>query len=200
MGQVRALSAGRTVRACVALGLGSFEASKVAREQLAFLRVLVEGLSVQTVVLHDPVMTPADKGAAEALGFKVFGEAPAEEFDDLLAGLGFSGDAAGGATLYYMPHCPRSLNERWLAVQISRGVLQDAILVGNSPGDYALRSTREGLLTWCAARAKELRIVMENSDPLIQAFAGMAVVKWDEKLEPPPAMIKVVLDAPISNC
>lgn len=189
--------------------MGSFESSRAARDQFAFLRAFKEEFAVEKVAVYDPVMTEEDRRVVERSGMTVW---QGRDFDDLLAGLVVGKDVAdndgcdgsnkgsGGATLYFMPHCPRSLNERWLAVQISRGVLQSAVLVGNSPGDYALRSNKEGLLSWCAGKAKELRIVKDNSDPLLQAFAGMAVVVWPERLEPRAELIKAALDTPVSSC
>ncbi|NXC36936.1 SRR1L protein, partial [Campylorhamphus procurvoides] len=109
---------------CVCFGLGRFSACPIARDQLAFLLLLLEELRVPPArcALFDPAFSAREAAAAlEALGLRLL-----PENEEGKHGVG------GSATLFYMVHCGKALYNNLLWSNWSPAALSKLVIIGNS--------------------------------------------------------------------
>ncbi|NWH69592.1 SRR1L protein, partial [Piaya cayana] len=136
-------SAGASVRAlldgstdpptrCVCYGLGRFSTSPAARDQLAFLLLLLEELQVPPgqCALFDPVFSAQEVAVLGQLGLQLLSDN--EEGKHGVEGL---------ATLFYMVHCGKALYNNLLWRNWSAEALSKMVIIGNS-----FKGTEERLL------------------------------------------------------
>ncbi len=126
--QVRALN-------IVCYGIGSMDDSFTSRFQLALLLLIIDELketklvdAVSRVEFYDPVFNKADRILLqESLGFMI-----SPENEQCLKQVESGQDSSFIPTLFYMPHCPKSLYNNLLYSNWSPSRLQNIILLGNS--------------------------------------------------------------------
>ncbi|TYZ59689.1 hypothetical protein PybrP1_002401 [[Pythium] brassicae (nom. inval.)] len=115
----------------VSYGLGSFCAASNAVYQLAFARALQEALAAKAAVrvmeIFDPVMNETDVEIAAHFGFRTIERNECGK------------RAAVARTVFFMPHCGRTLYENVLASNWSAATLPDVVIVGNSFEAYSDR-------------------------------------------------------------
>ncbi|NXX38046.1 SRR1L protein, partial [Tricholaema leucomelas] len=162
-----AASAGASVRArlggsaelparCVCYGLGRFGGCPIARDQLAFLLLLLEELGVPPArcSLFDPVFSEREAAVLGELGLRLLPENEEGKHD-----------IEGSATLFYMVHCGNALYNNLLWRNWSLGALPKLVIIGNS-----FRGIEERLLPRILRRdysyiAKVLKVTEEVALP-----------------------------------
>lgn len=98
---------------CLALGSPTKEFQ--ALYQLAFLKLLVKKFATAQVLVYDPVFDENDAHLLESvLGYRI---ADVSKDDD------------ASATLYYMPHAPRSVTDKFIATIQPRWILGNDVTV-----------------------------------------------------------------------
>uniref|UniRef100_A0A674GXT1 SRR1 domain containing n=1 Tax=Taeniopygia guttata TaxID=59729 RepID=A0A674GXT1_TAEGU len=122
-GAVRAPLGAEPPARCVCYGLGRFGRCPAARDQLAFLLLLLDELRVPPArcALFDPVFSAREAAALRALGLCLLPEN--EE--------GKHG-VQGAATLFYMVHCGKALYNNLLWSNWSPAALSKLVIIGNS--------------------------------------------------------------------
>ncbi|XP_053938381.1 SRR1-like protein [Cuculus canorus] len=117
---------------CVCYGLGRFSTSPAARDQLAFLLLLLEELRVPPgqCALFDPVFSAQEAAVLEQLGLQLLTDN--EEGKHAVE---------GSATLFYMVHCGKALYNNLLWRNWSAEALSKMVIIGNS-----FKGTEERLL------------------------------------------------------
>ncbi|XP_061197815.1 SRR1-like protein [Saccostrea echinata] len=106
----------------VTYGLGNFAECLISRYQLALLLALREDLQIppSDVLLYDPKFFMAEKEVLSDFGFHVLSENEEGKRQ------------CGSSTLFYMPHCGKSLYNNLLFANWSPDRLHHVIIIGNS--------------------------------------------------------------------
>nr|XP_022345343.1 SRR1-like protein [Crassostrea virginica] len=106
----------------VTYGLGNFSECLIARYQLALLLAMREDLKVppNDVLLYDPKFFPLEKEVLRSFGLQVLSENEEAK------------RTCEKATLFYMPHCGKSLYNNLLYANWSPDRLCHVIIIGNS--------------------------------------------------------------------
>jgi hypothetical protein len=120
----------------ICYGIGSIDDSFTSRFQLALLLLVIDELNETTLIeqvshveFYDPVFNKADRILLEEkLGFTI-----SKENEQCLKQVQWNGDLNSYIpTLFYMPHCPKSLYNNLLYSNWSPDCLQSIIILGNS--------------------------------------------------------------------
>lgn len=113
----------RSIQRVVCLGLGHFSSCPTARAQLAFLLALTRTVEQLTVVqLQDPAFTDPEAAFLRSLDFQVIPENVEGRFST----------TAAQPSLYYLPHCPKTLTNNLLLSNWTPEQLQNSVIVCNS--------------------------------------------------------------------
>ena len=115
----------------IALGIGSFGNSYISKAQLLVLHRLITAYRPTEAFCYDPVLTVDEKKALHQLGMQ--------------SSLG-SSVPDHSSTLFFMPHCDKSLYLDILKQHRRR--LSNLHIIGNDFRIYALRSTGEEGKLW----------------------------------------------------
>ncbi|XP_008272834.4 SRR1-like protein [Oryctolagus cuniculus] len=108
---------------CVCYGLGSFATCVVARNQLAFLLLLLEKCQIPRshCWVYDPLFSPLEIAVLNRLGVAVLSENEEGKRS-----------VAGEPTLFYMVHCGTALYNNLLWRNWSVDALSKMLIIGNS--------------------------------------------------------------------
>lgn len=168
-----------TITTLYCIGLGSFTNSRNARHQLACALLLKKiAASHANLVLSDPAMTSVDAQISSELGFQI-----AQPSDNTFANLAVfpSEPPDGCCTLWFLPHCPRRLNEAVFA-QCSHFNFTNSIFFANhllvehhffKIDDRRLHPTLYSLKT--NRRLKERLLPSEVTSTLETAFNDLCI-------------------------
>ncbi|XP_006890579.1 PREDICTED: SRR1-like protein [Elephantulus edwardii] len=142
---------------CVCYGLGNFATCVIARNQLAFLLLLMEKCQIprSRCCLYDPVFSQLEIAVLNALGMAVLGE---NEEGKRSVG--------GEPTLFYMLHCGTALYNNLLWSNWSADALSRMVIIGNS-----FRGLEERLLT---------RILQKNYPYVAKISKGLEELELPE--------------------
>ncbi|NXH11440.1 SRR1L protein, partial [Bucco capensis] len=182
---------------CVCYGLGRFSGCPMAREQLAFLLLLLEELGVPPgrCSLFDPVFSEREAAALRELGLRLLPEN--EEGKHSIE---------GSATLFYMVHCGNALYNNLLWRNWAPEPLSKMVIIGNS-----FKGIDERLLPRILKRdysyiAKVLEVTEEVSLPThpqyLDTFSDTSIhwFPWEKLKELSPEVWDSVEEPTYQDC
>merc|ERR1740128_273582 len=105
----------------VCFGIGCISSSKISQYQLALLLNLSENFEC-SIEVYDPIFTEVDKQILVDLKLNLL-PSNCE---------GKKKQNSAGATLFFLPHCPRELSNNLLYANWDSGLLQNCIIYANS--------------------------------------------------------------------
>mmetsp|Transcript_412 Transcript_412/g.913 ORF Transcript_412/g.913 Transcript_412/m.913 type:complete len:230 (-) Transcript_412:42-731(-) len=137
----------------VCYGIGNFSVSASSLLQISLALLLKDFLHPPSSSLFDPVMTGAERQAAESLGFTI----PQEDEVGLCT--------TDSDSLFFMPHCGRRLYSNVLRANWGPGNLSRLVVIGNSFGAYRMRNLSTDVRTSCCVEKLGEEMVVETLLP-----------------------------------
>jgi len=121
----------------VCFGIGCISSSKISQYQLALLLNLSENFEC-SIEVYDPIFTEVDKQILVDLKLNLL-PSNCE---------GKKKQNSAGATLFFLPHCPRELSNNLLYANWDSGLLQNCIIYANSFEKVIINTPRRFLTNY----------------------------------------------------
>eukprot|EP00038_Savillea_parva_P009767 m.185721 g.185721 ORF g.185721 m.185721 type:complete len:303 (+) comp16540_c0_seq1:229-1137(+) len=168
------LAAGQSVQ-LVAYGVGSYSESMIPRLQFCCLRDMASKLPLSaTPELYDPVLTAAERLAAEDQGITVLTKNEMAKRN-----------CKETPTVFFMPHCEKELYNNLLSANWDTDTLANIIIIGNSFAYYEENAMGQDLYETAPYLARACKTVTEkpvpNSVDPHAAFNNTSVHYFDQR-------------------
>eukprot|EP00960_Hanusia_phi_P045279 757137-Hanusia_phi.AAC.4 len=144
---------GLKITRMICYGIGNFSSSASSLLQISLARLLKESFQIVSSSLFDPVMTEAERAAAQSLGFII----PEEDEVGLCA--------TNSDSLFFMPHCGRRLYSNVLRANWGPRNLARIVIMGNSFGAYRMRRLPDNCKDSCCIEKLGEDVVSETALP-----------------------------------
>eukprot|EP00871_Galdieria_phlegrea_P004562 jgi/Galph1/5106/GphlegSOOS_G3777.1 len=189
----------KSVNEIVCYGLGSFERSLISKYQLALAKLLSDHCFLEkekrsetrlSCLIYDPVMSLVDTELCKNLGFVV--PTCKEDIQHCIESRTIKQNGkAEMRTLFFMPHCGRSLYNAVLEANWKPFWLRYVVIIGNSFSFYQSILQVENdngshsYLHYASKWVREIKLPAAKLSPLYEAFNDLSIHMFPEENIPP---------------